>query len=298
MRKLKSEKIYSILAIAILLYLLMGCQDKKEANIKPFISVEVKLNQRKIPINSPVEMSFCWKVVEKSKRLDKDYKILVHFLDKNGEMFFNDDHVSPINSNLWNANKPVEYERTVFLSNVSMLGKGKIKVGLYEPSGEMKRHPLIGKDEGGDRAYTVADIEIIGEELDKEPIFKEGWYEPEFTTNGRVVEWTWTMKEAEVAFLNPGRDAVLYLYAHSPTLELGVEQNIIIELNGKEIHSFTIGSSQDFLKKIKIEQSLWGEKKWADVKIIADKTFVPSTDGLHGDTRELGIKVYNFYLYY
>lgn len=299
MRKWKKKYMSYILAIAALLIIIIACRNKGEAKIEPSIAVEVKLNQNRIPINSPLEMSYSWKVVRRDKKLDKDYKVFVHFLDKNGHMFLNDDHFPPIKTTHWSSDKPVEYERTIFFSNISILGKGSIKVGFYEPNEEMKRLRLIGEDEGNDMAYKIADIEIVGEELDKEPIFKDGWYEPEYTTRGsRVVEWSWTKKEAEVAFLNPNTDAVLYLSAHSPAQELEGGQKVILELNDRVIDSFIVTSPEDFLEKIRIEQSLWGGKKWANLKIKVDKTFIPSADGIQGDIRELGIRVYHLFLYY
>ena len=288
-----------VIVLLILVVCCITCQKKRTTQIEPFVSVEVKLNQSRIPINSPLEIDFTWKVLESGKRIDKDYKVLLHFLDKQGYMFLNDDHYPPIACSQWTAGQTVEYQRTIFFSNISTLGIGKIKVGLYEPSGEMVRFPLTGEDEGDDFAYTVAEIEVVGEVLEKEPIYKNGWYEPEYTTRGnRIVEWSWAQQEAEVAFLNPQTDATLYLFAHAPTQELENEQRVILELNGKEIDDFSVTSSEDFIRKITIEKSLWDDKKWADLKIKVDKTFVPSEDGIHGDIRELGIKVYNLYLYY
>jgi hypothetical protein len=299
MRKYIIKNIFYFLIVASFLMCSSSCKSKKTSATEPFISFEVKLSQTKIPINSPLEMTYTWKIVDNQKKLGEDYKVFVHFLDKKGNMFLNDDHFSPVRTSDWNAGKSIEYERTLFFSNISTLGEGKVKIGLYKNNENMERIPLIGEDEGGDLSYTVADIEVVGEELDKEPIFKDGWYEPEYTTQGdRVVEWSWTKKEAKVAFLNPSRDATLYFYGHAPVKELEGGQKIALELNGQEIDSFTIESSDDFIRRIKINKSIWGNNKWADLAIKVDKSFVPSPDGIHGDLRELGIKVYNLYLFY
>lgn len=299
MRKYIVKNIVCLLIITLFLIFKSSCKSKKTLETVPFISFEVKLNQNKIPINSPLEMKYTWKIVDNKNKLDEDYKVFVHFLDKKGHMFLNDDHVPPVKTSNWNGEKSIEYERTLFFSNISTLGEGKVKIGLYKSDEDMKRLPLIGEDEGGDLAYTIADMEIVGEELDKEPIFKEGWYEPEYTTRGnKVVEWSWTKKEATVAFLNPNNDAILYFYGHAPVRELECEQKIVLELDGKEIDSFIIESPDDFIRKIEIDESMWQDNKWADLTIKVDRTFVPSSDGIHGDLRELGIKVYNLYLYY
>jgi hypothetical protein len=172
-----------------------------------------------------------------------------------------------------------------------------MKIGLYNEGG---RTPLIGNDEEGDRAYTVAKFKVVPEDLNKLPLFKEGWYQAEYRLvrggPSQIEQWSWTKEEAKFSFLNPKKDSALYLSAHSPVVELKGGQRVSLSLNGKKIASFDITSPGRFWKKIELTADIMGEEKWIEFTLRVDKTFVPAKLKMGTDERELGLQVFHICL--
>jgi len=279
----------------ILFFITTECSEKEKENVQALITPDIKLSATEFPIGSPLEISYQWMIGSQMTPLQKDYTVFVHFLDQEGKLIFTDDHAPPIPTSQWKPGGRVEYQRTPFIPYTPMVGELKVKVGLYHiESGT--RLTLAGKDEGGDRAYLVGKVKLLPEDLNSLPVYKDGWYDLEVVSEDTLKEWIWSQKEAEVSFVNPRRDAILYLRALSPAAYLGSPQQITLYLNDQPLESWQCTTSEDFLRKITIEKERLGRDNWIDIRIEVDKVFIPIEHGEGKDARELGVKVYNLLL--
>lgn len=57
-------------------------------------SASVSLNHTRIPLGSPVDVTYRFQVAP-SAQFGKDYRVLVHFLDADEELMWTDDHTPP-----------------------------------------------------------------------------------------------------------------------------------------------------------------------------------------------------------
>lgn len=281
----------------VLFIITIGCSEKEKEVVQAFITPDITLSDTELPIGSPLEMSYQWMIDAQMPPLQKDYTVFVHFLDQEGELVFTDDHAPPLPTSQWKPGEQVEYVRTPFIPYSPIVGELKVKVGLYHiESGT--RLTLVGKDEGKDKAYLVGKIKLFPEDLKSLPVYKDGWYDLEVASDDTLIkEWIWSQKDAEVSFVNPRRDAILYFHAYSPADELGSPQQISLYLNDQPLESWQCTSSEDFLRKITIKKEKLGKENWIDIRIEVDKAFIP-VEHIEGseDTRELGVKVYNLLL--
>jgi len=287
------EWVFSILFV--LFFLTTGCSKREKVDVQALITPQIKLSDTELPMGYPLEMSYQWMIGPQMAPLLKDYTVFVHFLDQEGKLIFTDDHTPPLPTSQWEPGGRVEYQRTLFIPLSPVVGEIEVKVGLYDlESGE--RLTLVGKDEKGDRAYLVGRVKILAEDLNSLPVYKDGWYDPEVVSDNVTREWIWSQKEAEVSFVNPRRDAILYFHASSPATDLGSPQQVTLYLDGQPIDSWQCTSSEDFWRKITIEKERLGQDSWIDIRIEVDKVFVPLEQGKGKDTRELGVRIYNLLL--
>jgi hypothetical protein len=73
---------------------------------------------------------------------------------------------------------------------------------------DQSRLPLAGED-AGQRAYRVAKLQLAPQTDNIFSVMKEGWHPAEVVAQNAAVQWSWTKKEATVAFKNPKEDCVL-----------------------------------------------------------------------------------------
>ena len=286
---------WAIFILFIFSFLTTGCSKKAKEDIQALITPEVKLSTTELHIGYPLEMSYQWIAGPRMTPLGKDYTVFVHFWDQEGKLIFTDDHTPPLPTSQWKPGETVEYQRTLFFPLSLILGEVKVNVGLYDIESGMKL-TLAGKDEKVGKAYLVGRVKILPEDLKSLPVYKEGWYNPEVLSEDITREWIWSQKEAEVSFVNPRRDAILYFHASSPAADMGSPQQITLYLNGQTLDSWQGTTSEDFLRKITIEKERLGRDNWIDIKIEVDKVFIPFEYGKGKDTRELGVKIFNLML--
>ena len=109
-----------------------GCSRSKEVND---IAVSVTANRVQVPIESALEVTYTWTTGPAMKKLDKDYRAMVHFLDPKGNLLFAADHVPQPPTTLWEPGKTYTYTRTVFVPTFPYIGPVDIRMGLY-PEGK------------------------------------------------------------------------------------------------------------------------------------------------------------------
>jgi hypothetical protein len=282
--------------------LLPACNRRKAAEVNPIIP-SIKVNRTKAPLGSALEITYTWTLEPGAKKLDQDYRALVHFVDSHDVMLFEDDHAPVPPPSTWEPGQSYSYTRTRFVPVYPYVGEVDVRMGLYPFPGRGERPALKGEDRGF-REYKVAALELLPQTENIFLVYKEGWHNPETHPENPSVERMWTKKDALVTFKNPNfntdkrTDVIVYLqgdtcvkcFAQVPELTVSVGNNVGLR--------FPIDGPQVFLKKIRVKAADLGTEEWTDLRLSMNESFVPKNlnPPLNDDDRELGVNVYHLYV--
>jgi hypothetical protein len=276
--------------------LLPACNRRKPAEVNPIVP-SFKVNRERAPLGSAIEITYTWTVEPGAKKLDKDYRALVHFLDSHEVMLFEDDHLPTPPPSTWEPGKTYTYSRTKFIPIYPYVGELEVRMGLYPHPGRGERLPLKGEDKGL-REYKVARMELLPQTENIFLVYKEGWHNPEAQPENPSVERTWTKKEALVSFKNPRKDVIVYLQADTSVKFFPQPPVLTVSIGGKNGVVIPIDGSEVFLKKIRVKAADLGNDEWVDLRLAMNQSFVPKllNPPLNNDDRELGLLVYHLYV--
>ena len=282
-----------LLLVAGLMLLVTACGSKKDT-AAPMGTASLTLNHTKIPLGSPVEITYRFEPAP-GAQFQKDYRVMVHFLDANDELMWTDDHNPPVPSTQWKPGQPIEYKRTVFAPLYPYIGEATVAIGLYMP-GTNERVPLSGQSVG-QRAYRVAKIQLQPQTDNIFLAFLDGWHGPEVAPQSQFIEWQWTRKEATLRFRNPRRNATFYLHYDGMPKMLATPQTVTISIGDAVVDTFTVSAPEEQIRRIALKAAQFGTDDMVVARILVDKTFVPAqtTPGSR-DTRELGIRVFHAFI--
>jgi hypothetical protein len=276
--------------------LLPACNRRKPVEVNPIVP-SIKVNRVKAPLGSALEITYTWTLEPGAKKLDQDYRALVHFLDNHQVMLFEDDHAPVPPPSSWEPGKTYSYTRTRFVPVYPYVGEVEVRMGLYPFPGRGERPALKGEDKGF-REYKVATLELLPQTENIFLVYKEGWHNPETHPENPSVERTWTKKDALVSFKNPKKDVVVYLqgdtcvkcFTQAPELTLSVGNNV-----GQR---FALDGPQVYTKKVRVKAADLGTEEWVDLRLSMNQSFVPKNlnPPLNNDDRELGFNVYHLYV--
>jgi hypothetical protein len=279
----------AIAAVAVV----TGCSRRKPAEVND-ITASFKVNRTRAPLGSAIEVTYTWTTGPAFKSLGKDYRAMVHVLDGQGGVVFDDDHALTPPTSSWEPGKTYTYTRTKFVPVIPYVGEVSIRMGLYK---ERERVALKGED-AGMLEFKVATMELLPQTDNIFLVQKEGWHAPETSPQNPALERQWIKKEALVSFKNPRKDVILYLEADTnykafpqpPILTISAGQNVGLTL--------PIENSEVFLKKIRFKAADLGKEDWVDLRLAMNQSFVPKqlTPPLNQDDRELGLLVYHLYV--
>jgi len=260
----------------------------------PVGSIAVSLSRTRVALGSPVEVTYKITLAPDAPAIG-DRKVFVHFLDADDELMWTDDHDPVPPSTEWKPGQTVEYTRTMFVPNYPYVGAAKVIAGLYSIQTN-ERLKLSGADRG-DRSYPVAELELLPQTENVFVIFKDGWHATEIASNDRGLEWQWTKKEATVAFRNPRRDAVLYLRVDNPGNK-GVPQELAIWNATDLLGTVPVAASDAPVLRVPLPAARLGNADMVELRLVPDRTFVPAQEpgSNSGDTRELGVRVFNLFV--
>jgi hypothetical protein len=194
----------------------------------------------------------------------------------------------------------------VFVPVYPYIGDASFHMGLYSRTTQ-KRLPLAGQD-AGQRAYSVAKLQLLPQTESILTTPKEGWHGPETPVNNPQphIEWQWTKKkQATLGFKNPKKDSLFYLDLDFvlPPFERRQNpfpegQHVQVRLGDQVVDEFKVEADHRLLRKIPLTAAQLGSQDMAELTLGVDKTFVPAL--LPGttstDPRELGIRVFHTYV--
>jgi hypothetical protein len=276
--------------------LLPACNRRKPAEVNPIVP-SFKVNRERAPLGSAIEITYTWTVEPGAKKLDKDYRALVHFLDSHEVMLFEDDHMPTPPPSAWEPGHTYTYTRTKFIPIYPYVGELEVRMGLYPHPGRGERLALKAEDKGL-REYKVARMELLPQTENIFLVYKEGWHNPEALPDNPSVERTWTKKEALVSFKNPRKDVVVYLEADTCIKCLPEHPVLTMTIGPKVGLKVPVDQEGVFLKKVKVKAADLGNEEWVDLRLAMNQSFVPKlmTPPLNNDDRELGLLVYHLYV--
>ena len=268
---------------------------RQQAEPPPVATPSFSVNQTRVPLGSPVEVTYKFTVAKDAPKIGENYRVFVHFLDSDKERMWTDDHDLPVPTTQWKPGQVIEYTKTMFVPIYPYMGQTKVLMGLYSQASN-SRLPLAGEN-NGQRAYTVGTLELLPQTENIFVMFKDGWHPAETPPDNAAVEWQWTKKEATLSVRNPKKDVTFYLHLDSPGV-FNEPQQVTVTIGDQTIDSFTIQPKQELIRKPTITAAQLGTADTVDLKISVDKTYVPAvvTNGANRDPRELGVRVFHAYV--
>jgi hypothetical protein len=278
--------VLTVCAGAVLGSAACGGGEQKEP---PVATPSLKINKDKVPIQSPVKLTYKFEVLPDAK-FDADYWVFVHVLDPDGEQLWTDDHLPSIPTSQWKPGQQVEYTRTVFVPNYPYIGEAVVRLGLYSPPSGKRL--TLNAPEASRREYVVGKLQLLPLSENVFIIRQDGWQGPEVAPENAAAEWAWTKKNASISFRNVKKDVTFYLeYDARPDLT-GTPQQVTVRVGDQVVGTFPADTKERVLKTIPISAAQLGTEEIARISIEVDRTFVPG----NGDTRELGIRVFQNFI--
>ncbi len=267
----------------------------KEPETPPVATPSLTLTHDRVPAGSVVDATYKW-VVASDAKFDQDYRVFVHVKDLDGDQLWTDDHFPPTPTSQWKPGQTIEYTRTLFAPVFPYVGEATIEIGLHSTSPNPKEQVrlTLNGENLGQHAYKVGTISLLPQTDNLFTVFKDGWHRTESPEQDALVEWTWTKKDATIAFKNPKRDAVLYLDTDAPGSPGDLQ--VQVTLGGEVVDSFVQKPTERTLRKITLPAAKMGTADMAEAHVVVDKTFVPAQAGGSSDPRVLGLRVFHIFV--
>ncbi len=294
-RRVSSTPLLGSASIAMVLCVAASCTTRSDTS--PAVgSVEVALSKPKAALGSPIEVTYRFRLANDAQPLG-NRRVFVHFVDADEEMMWTDDHQPPTPTTEWKPGQTVEYTRTVFVPIYPYVGRAKVLAGLYDTSSNERLR--LSNPDRGDRSYQVAEFELLPQTENVFLIFKDGWHPAEVAPDNPSIEWQWTKKEATLVFRNPKRDSILFLQLDNPgRSSLGVASHVELQIGDQTIATVPVEPTDAPVRKVPLSAAQLGSADMVEIRLVADKTFVPALDpaAKSADTRDLGVRVFHAFV--
>jgi hypothetical protein len=276
-------------AVAALLALSTSCR-RKEVQEPPVATASLTLNHDKVPIGSPIRLTYKFVVAPDAKLPAGDHWVFVHVLDPTGEQLWTDDHVPIPPVSAWKPGQTVEYTRTVFVPNFPYIGEAVVRLGIYDRgSGDRL---TLNAPTATRKEYVVSRFQLLPQTENIFLIYKDGWHPTEIAADNATSEWQWTKKTATISFKNPKKDATFYLESDARSDLFTPPQQVTIRAGATVIGTFAADSRSRKLQTFPMTVAQFGTGDMAEIVLDVDRTFAPGG----GDTRELGIRVFHAFV--
>ena len=234
-----------------------------------------------------IELAYDLEIRPAAPRFEKNYRVLVAFLNAEGTVVWRDDHAPPVPSTIWLSGRTVSYSRRVFVPLGIRGGTVTVAMALQARDGERL---VLAAEDLGSRQYRVASFTV-------NPVTDARWI-PEFESGFHRLEqnnrgtWRWTTGEATLAYRNPGDGCVLYLILAGIPGRFEAPQAVTITVHDQVVDSFEIATIGQVTRRVQLSHALVGTVNPLRVTIHVDQTYVPALVG-GVDTRELGVRVFS-----
>ena len=261
----------------------------------PVAAVMVQLDRSVVPLGGPVTIALQFVVSPELQPLNEDLRVMVHFLNSNGDMMWAEDHEPSVPTSQWQPGQTISYTRRARVPMYPYIGDAVVAVGLYSPAtGE--RWALTG-DPLGRRAYRATSVSLEPQSESSLVYYQDGWYSDENDPESGLL-WRWTTEHASLSFRNPGSDAVLYLeLAGRPDL-FETAQRVEVRVSDNAVYEIRLDSEGRQFHEIPLDVAQLGDAESVTLDLYVDQTFVPVSvpGGSSADLRNLGVRVFYAFL--
>jgi hypothetical protein len=263
--------------------------NRKAANEPPVATPSLTFNRDKVPIGSPVKLTYKFTVLPNAT-FDGDYWVFLHVLDPSGEQLWTDDNFPSPPTSTWKPGQTIEYTRTVFVPNYPYIGEAAVRLGLYHQV--TNKRLTLNAPEVSRKEYLVAKFQLLPQSENIFLIYKDGWHPAEVASDNATSEWQWTKKTASLSFRNPKKDATLYLEYDARTDLFNPPQQVTVRAGDQPVATFAADTKDKRLLTFPITAAQFGTGDMAELILDVDRTFNPGG----GDPRELGIRVFHAFV--
>jgi hypothetical protein len=276
-------------AAAAFLALSSACR-RAEVQEPPVATASLTLSRDKVPIGSPIKLTYKFVVAPDAKLPPGDLWVFVHVLDPTGEQLWNDDHlpVPPISQ--WKPGQTVEYTRTVFVPNFPYIGEAAVRLGVYDRASGNRL--TLNAPPASRKEYVVSRFQLLPQSENIFLIYKDGWHPTEMAADNATSEWQWTKKTGTISFKNPKKDVTFYLEYDARVDLFTPPQQVTIRVGNTVIGTFAADNKERKLLTFPIAAAQLGTGEMAEIVLDVDRTFGPGG----GDARDLGIRVFHAFV--
>src|ERR1700732_3215544 len=111
----------------------------------PVATPSFSVNQTRVPLGSPVEVTYRFTVAPDAPPIKENYRVFVHFLDADKERMWTDDHELPVPTTQWKPGQVIQYTKTMFVPIYPYMGPTTVVMGLYSQASN-SRLPLAAEN--------------------------------------------------------------------------------------------------------------------------------------------------------
>ena len=261
----------------------------------PVATVTANLDRSVVPLGGPVTLAVQFVVSPGLAPLAEDFRVMVHFLDSNGDMMWAADHEPSTPTSQWQPGQTISYTRRSRVPMYPYIGEAVVAVGLYSPTtGE--RLALTGEPLG-QRAYRATTVSLEPQAESSFVMYQDGWHSDEVDPDNNL-QWRWTTEQASLSFRNPGTDAVLYLELDGRPDLFQSGQNVQFRIGDEEVYQIRLDSPEREFHEIPLTVRQFGDGDAVTLDLHIDQTFVPAavSGAASSDPRNLGVRVFYAFL--
>ena len=261
----------------------------------PVASVTAQLDRSVVPLGGPFKLALQFVVSPELQPLNEDFRVMVHFLDSNGDMMWAADHEPSTPTSQWQPGQTISYTQRSRVPMYPYIGEAVVAVGLYSPTtGE--RLVLTG-DPLGQRTYRATSVSLEPQSESSFLMYQDGWYNDEVDPDSNL-QWRWTTEQASLSFRNPGSDAVLYIELGGRPDLFETVQHVELRIGDHTVYEVQLDSQEREFHEVPLSVSQFGDADTVTLDLRVDQTFVPaSIPGVSSDDqRSLGVRVFYAFL--
>jgi len=275
------------------LALTVSCS-RKGSNEPPVATPSLTLNKDKVPIGSPVKLTYKFVVSNDANAVSalnaSNHWVFVHVLDPTGEQLWTEDHLPPTPTSTWKPGQTIEYTRTVFVPNYPYIGEAAVRLGIYNQ--QTGNRLALSAPEVSRREYLVGKFQLQPQSENIFLIYKDGWHPTEVASDNAASEWQWTKKTATISFKNPKRDSTVYVEYDARTDLFNPPQQVTIRIGDQTVGTFAADSRDRKLITFPLTTAQLGQGDMTELVLDVDRTFGPGG----ADERQLGIRVFHAFI--
>lgn len=290
----KHASVAACTAIAVgALALSLSC-GRKSSNEPPVATPSLALNRDKVPIGSPVKLTYKFVVSNDANAIkglnSANHWVFVHILDPTGEQLWTDDHLPTPPTSAWKPGQTIEYTRTVFVPNYPYIGEASVRLGIYNQ--QTNNRLTLNAQEVSRKEYLVAKFQLQPQSENIFLIYKDGWHPTEVASDNAASEWQWTKRTATISFKNPKRDSTFYIEYDARTDLFNPPQQVTLRNGDQVIVTFAADSRDRKLLMFPLTAAQLGSGDMTELTLDVDRTFGPGDS----DERQLGIRVFHAFI--